>query len=228
MAQSRFTLEQYTKAIKSLLPRGRVWSRATSGIQHDLIEGIAKSFQQVDADASQLLIEAFPATTTQLIDEWNLTVGIPDYCFGAPDSIEQNRQYIVAKLIADGGQSNGYYIAIAKSLGIDIVIREFTPTHYDLDAPEGLIIKPSDWWHTWKVVIDVNSPSLVEYSGDETAIKNSNSYKALMCLLERYKPAHTQFYSTLFDFVEIDSDPIFGFMEAEEDAEPFGQGRFYK
>ncbi|MEQ1321783.1 YmfQ family protein [Acinetobacter guillouiae] len=228
MAQSRFSLEQYTGAVKTLLPRGRVWSRAMTGTQHELIEGIAKSFQDVDADAMQLLIEAFPATTTQLLDEWNLTVGIPDFCFGAPDSIEQNRQYIVAKLIADGGQSNDYYIAIAKSLGINIVIREFSPSHFDADAPDGLIIKPGDWWHTWKVVIDVNSPSLIEFAGDETAIKDSNSYKALMCLLNRYKPAHTQFYSTLIDFVEIEGDPIFGFMEAEEDAEPFGQGRFYK
>ncbi|KAF1027063.1 MAG: hypothetical protein GAK29_00869 [Acinetobacter bereziniae] len=228
MAQSRYTLEQYTAAIKALLPRGRVWSRATTGVQHGLIEGIAQSFKQVDADASQLLIEAFPATTTQLLNEWNLTVGIPDFCFGAPDSIEQNRQYIVAKLIANGGQSNDYYISIAKSLGINIVIREFTPTHFDVDVPDGLITKPDDWWHIWKVVIDVNSPSLVEFSGDENAIRNSNAYIAMMCLLSRYKPAHTQFYSTLFDFIEIGEDPIFGFMEAEDDAEPFNQGRFYK
>lgn len=227
MAESKFTLAQYTGALKNLLPRGRVWSRENSGIQHGLIEGLAKSFQQMDKDAVQLLVEAFPSSTTDLIDEWNATVGIPDFCFGAPETIEQNRQYIVAKLIADGGQTVDYYKSIAASLGLNTVIREFSTDHYDGDAPLGLINNPEDWCHTWKVVVDLNSPSLTEFAGNETAIRESAVFKALSCLMGRYKPAHTQFYITIFDFNEIDEDPIFGFAEAEEDAEPFGQGRFY-
>ncbi len=227
MAKSRYSLAQYTSALKALLPHGRVWLREYAGIQHNLIEGLARSFQQVDEDASQLLIEAFPGTTTQLLDEWNITVGIPDFCFGAPESIEQNRQYIVAKLIADGGQSINYYKAIAESLGLNIAIREFSPTHYDADIPSEFITNSEDWFHIWKVVINVNSPSLLEFLGDEEAIRNSNSFKALTCLLNRYKPAHTQFYSTLFDFTDLQNDPIFGFGEAD-DSEPFGQGRLYK
>ncbi|MEG2447430.1 MAG: hypothetical protein RSB22_15460, partial [Acinetobacter sp.] len=61
MAESKFTLAQYTGALKNLLPRGRVWSRENIGIQHGLIEGLAKSFQQMDKDAVQLLVEAFPS-----------------------------------------------------------------------------------------------------------------------------------------------------------------------
>ena len=134
MAESKFTLAQYTGALKNLLPRGRVWSRENSGIQHGLIEGLAKSFQQMDKDAVQLLVEAFPSTTTDLIDEWNATVGIPDSCFEAPESIEQNRQYIVAKLIADGGQTVDYYKSIAASLGLIITIREFSKLTPGTDA----------------------------------------------------------------------------------------------
>jgi len=228
MAESKYKLFQYTAALKALLPRGRVWSRENTGIQHGVIEGLAKAFQQMDEDAVQLLVDAFPATTTALIDEWNLTLGLPDFCFGAPDSIEQNRQYIVAKLIADGGQTVDYYNSLAASLGLKTLIREFDTEHYDADAPPGLIVNHEDWCHTWKVVVDANSPALIEFNGDETAIRNSSAFNALSCLLGRYKPAHTQFYMTIFDFVELGKDPIFGFSGATDYAEPFGQGRFYR
>ncbi|MCH7381362.1 putative phage tail protein [Acinetobacter higginsii] len=228
MAASKYTLFQYTSALKALLPRGRVWSRENTGIQHGLIEGLAKSFQQMDEEAQQLLVDAFPSTTTALIDEWNATLGLPDFCFGAPDNIEQNRQYIVAKLIADGGQKVNYYNSIAASLGLNTLIREFSIDHYDADAPPGMINQLEDWCHTWKVVVDSNSPALVEFNGDETAIRNSSAFNALSCLLGRYKPAHTQFYMTVFDFNELGQDPIFGFSGATDYAEPFGQGRFYR
>ena len=227
MTKSRFSLAQYTAALKSLLPRGRVWPRGLDTTQHELMEGFAKSFQQIDEDAAQLLIDAFPATSTALLDEWNMTVGIPDQCFGAPANIEQNRQYVVAKLIADGGQTVNYYKSIAASLGLNILIREFNQNRYDNDELIGFITKPEDWCHSWKVVLDINSPSLLQFNGNESAIKASNSFKALSCLLGRYKPAHTQFYISLFDFNEINGDPIFGFSEAV-DFEPFDQGRFRK
>lgn len=210
MAESKFTLAQYTGALKNLLPRGRVWSRENSGIQHGLIEGLAKSFQQMDEDAVQLLIEAFPSTTTDLIDEWNATVGIPDPCFGAPENIEQNRQYIVAKLIADGGQTVDYYKSIAASLGLIITIREFSASTPGTGAPVGLITKLEDWAHTWQVRLDVNSPSLIEFAGDINAIQQSQVYKALSCLLGRYKPAHTQFYFSVVGDAEP-TNTVFGF-----------------
>lgn len=210
MAESKFTLAQYTGALKNLLPRGRVWSREISDIQHGLIEGLAKSFQQMDEDAVQLLVEAFPSTTTDLIDEWNATVGIPDFCFGAPETIEQNRQYIVAKLIADGGQTVDYYKSIAASLGLIITIREFSKLTPGTGAPVGLITKLEDWAYTWQVRLDVNSPSLIEFAGDIEAIKQSQVYKALSCLLARYKPAHTQFYISTVDPIEPVAK-VFGF-----------------
>lgn len=210
MAESKYKLFQYTVALKALLPRGRVWSRENTGIQHGVIEGLAKAFQQMDEDAVQLLVDAFPATTTALIDEWNLTLGLPDFCFGAPDSIEQNRQYIVAKLIADGGQTVDYYKSIAGSLGLIIKIREFSASSPGTGAPVGLIKKMEDWAHTWQVRLDVNSPSLEEYAGDLEAIKQSQVYSALSCLMARYKPAHTQLYISIVDPVEP-AETVFGF-----------------
>ncbi|MCR4530223.1 YmfQ family protein [Acinetobacter venetianus] len=210
MAESKFTLAQYTGALKNLLPRGRVWSRENTGIQHELIEGLAKSFQQMDKDAVQLLIEAFPSTTTDLIDEWNETVGIPDTCFGAPESIEQNRQYIVAKLIADGGQTVNYYKSIAASLGLNIKIREFSGSTPGTGAPSGFITHFDHWAHTWQVRLDVNSPSILEFSGNLEAITQSQVYQALSCLLARYKPAHTQFYISVVDPNEP-PETVFGF-----------------
>lgn len=207
---SRFNLSQYAAALMSLLPRGRVWQRNIDSVQASLIEGLARTYQQVDAAAVQLLVDAFPATTTALIDEWNATVGIPDPCFGAPETIEQNRQFIVTKLTADGGQSVNYYTALAANLGLTIVIREFSPLSPGASPPVGLIINLDDWAYTWQVKLDIDSPALLPFAGDVEAIKQSQAYKALACLLARYKPAHTQFYISVVD-PDTPDDSVFGF-----------------
>ena len=207
---SRFNLNQYALAMMALLPRGRVWQRTQDSNQYKLIEGLARTYQDVDAAAAQLLVDAFPASTTALINEWNSTVGIPDPCFGAPETIEQNRQFIVTKLTADGGQSNAYYIGLALNLGLVVNIREFSPALPGTGAPAGMIVNMDDWAYTWQARLDVNSPALVEFAGDIEAIKLSQAYKALSCLLGRYKPAHTQFYISVVD-PDVPEDTVFGF-----------------
>jgi uncharacterized protein YmfQ (DUF2313 family) len=99
---------------------------------------------------------------------------------GPPANLAANQQQIVARLISTGGQSIPYYEQIASALGFVISITEFSPTEPGGDAPEGMIVEESDWAHTWRVNV-LNSG---------TAPANS----LLACLLERYKPAHTQFY----------------------------------
>lgn len=176
-----YTADQYSQAARALLPPGRAWNRQEGSNQALFCDALGEIYAQQDGDSVQMLSDFFPATATQGIDEWNSTVGIPDSCGGPPASMGINQQQIVAKLAANGGQDVPYYEQVASALGFEISITEFSPTAQGTDAPQGLITNANDWAHTWRV----NILNAATAPADTTM---------LQCLLNRYKPAHTQFY----------------------------------
>lgn len=177
--EPKFSAAQYSQAARALLPPGRAWNRNDGSNQASFCDAIGNVYAQQDSDCLEMLEAFFPSTATEGLDEWNSTLGIPDACSGAPSDQTANQQQIAAKLAATGGQSVQYYIDLASSLGYDVTITEFSPTHVGNDAPAGLIVQTADWAHTWRVNV-LNSPA------PDTTLLN--------CMLERYKPAHTQFY----------------------------------
>lgn len=178
---STFSAQQYSQAARAMLPPGRAWNRQDGSNQASFCDALGDVYADQDGDSVQMLADFFPATATQGITEWNETLGLPDPCGGTPASQAINQQQIVAKLAATGGQSVPYYTALAAALGFQISITEFSPTLIGDDAPAGMITKTADWAYTWRVNI-LNS---------ETAPADTTM---LQCLLERYMPAHTQFY----------------------------------
>ncbi len=179
---ARFSASQYSGAMRQLLPRGKVWNTEDGSVQALVCDALTQIYEQNDSDAIQLLADAFPGTANALLDEWNLTVGIPDACLGVPQTQAQNIQQLLAKFAFAGGQSVHYFVALAASLGITITISEFSATHQATDAPAGMIAKAADWNYTFRVnIFNIVSGSI-------------NNLDGLKCLINRYKPAHTQFY----------------------------------
>lgn len=176
-----FSAAQYGQAARNLFPRGRAWNRQDGSNQASFCDALGQVYAQQDADSIQMLSDFFPATATQGLPEWNSSVGLPDPCSGAPATTADNQQQIVAKLAATGGQSISYYTELAAALGYDIEIAEFCATSPGTGAPAGMITNINDWDHTWQVTI----------TNPNTAPASTTP---LECLLERYKPAHTQFY----------------------------------
>lgn len=176
-----FSAAQYSRAGRALLPLGRAWNREDGSNQALFFDAIGQIYAQQDGDSVEMLSDFFPSSATQGLDEWNSTLGIPDPCGGAPASVAINQQQIVAKLVASGGQDVPYFTSLAAALGFEITITEFSPTAQGTDAPAGLITTADDWAHTWRVNI-LNAASA---PADTTM---------LQCLLDRYRPAHTQFY----------------------------------
>ncbi|MDE2098626.1 MAG: DUF2313 domain-containing protein [Patescibacteria group bacterium] len=204
-----FTAAQYAQAARNLLPPGRAWNHEDNGTSASVLYSIERVaavgmtlppaalpgvgsnqsafcdalgivYGQQDLDSLQMLANFFPATATQGIDEWNASLGLPDPCMGTPATEAAAQQQITARLIATGGQSVPYFLQLASALGFEITITEFTPTEPGADAPAGMILNANDWAHTWRVNV-LNS-----------AVAPPTAQ--LACLLERYKPAHTQFY----------------------------------
>lgn len=187
-----FPDDAYRDALLSLFPRGRVWPREPGSSQHMLASGLAPSFGRLDARAQQLLVDAFPATTVELLDEWEASLGLPDPCDGEGASAEQRRAQVLVKLFEGGGQSKAYYLAVLERLGYaGATIQEFAPFRADVsfaDAP----LYDDDWWHVWQITL----PEFATYYF-EADVSFAEDYlesygnEAVFCVIAAIQPAHT-------------------------------------
>lgn len=189
MSAARFALTDYSAALKNLLPRGRVWNRESGTTQSLVMDALAASLERVDASAVQLVENLFPATSTQFLTEWDETVGIPDLCFGIPQTNAENRRQIVSKLVGSGGQSKDYFIALANALGYTITIDEFS--EYTVDSTVSAPICNASWAFTWRVNFFGATIHYFTVSNQVSDPLSTGANLALECILLRYKPAHT-------------------------------------
>ncbi|MBM6414851.1 YmfQ family protein, partial [Lacticaseibacillus paracasei] len=122
---------------------------------------------------NQLIVEANPSTTTELLPEWEETMGLPDPCAGPAPTIDQRRAQVLARFANSGGQSIPFFIAYALTLGYAITITVYTP--YTFGMVFGLPMYGDAFIFAWTV----NAPLAAEANN------------VLECEFERLKPAHT-------------------------------------
>jgi uncharacterized protein YmfQ (DUF2313 family) len=190
MLAPEFTSADYTAALQALLPRGRVWPKDPDTTITEVLNGLSPSSANLNARANQLLVDAFPASTTELLPEWEETLGLPDPCVGPSPTIEQRRAQVVARFIGDGGQSVPYYVNFAETLGYPITITEFAPSRFGSTFGEPMCGEP--WANVWQV----NAPTFViepfEFGvsefGEPFAYWDNS---VLQCEIQRLAPAHT-------------------------------------
>ncbi len=173
----------------SLLPRGRVWSRDVSSVQSRALLGLVTIYEDSTARANQLLVDAFPGSTYELLPEWELTLGLPDPCAGPAPTIQARRAQVVARLTAAGGQSIPYFTGLAKSLGYEVTVTQFMPSRFGkrFGTPFGGV----DWAHAWQInapTFTVNRLRFGDSFGSPFSYWTNN---VLQCELQSVKPAHT-------------------------------------
>lgn len=192
MAAPQYSAADYRQAFQSLLPRGRAWPREDDAVQTALADGLTRSYERQNADANFLLFDAFPATSAELLTEWEETLGLPDSCYRSDVSTVSDRQgQVVAKFAYSGGQTPQFFIDVAAKLGYTVTITQYTQARIGV-ATIGQPIYGADWAFAWQV----NGPSIsVQYArvesariGDPLAIWGNS---LLLCKLAQIAPAHT-------------------------------------
>ncbi|PXW23417.1 YmfQ family protein [Paraburkholderia caballeronis] len=179
----------YLAALQKLLPRGRVWPRDASATQTRVLAGLTPVFAALSARANNLLIDAFPSSTYELLPEWEETLGLPDPCAGEAPTTAQRVAQVVARLTATGGQSIPYFTAVAAALGYPITITQFVPSRFGNYF--GLPFGGADWAFAWQVnapTFTINSLTFGGSFGTPFATWGNN---VLQCELQRFAPAHT-------------------------------------
>lgn len=184
--------EQYRLALQALLPPGRAWTRESEAELTGLLDALAAEFGRIDDRVTSLLDEADPRTTKEMLTDWERVAGLPDPCLGTPETNAMRREVLMAKLVAQGGQSRKYFIDLAASLGYTIQIQEYFPFRVNHSSVGQPLSNDPSWRHAWQV----DSP---ETTTKHFSVGNSSvgeplrtwGNEMLECAITQRKPAHT-------------------------------------
>jgi len=183
--------DDFVVELGNLFPPGKAWAwtRDPASFGIALLHGIAASQAATHARKNQMLIDAFPATTVELLPEWEASVGLPDPCAGPDASVPARQAHVVARATNQGGQSVAYLIAYALALGFVITITQFTVLRF------GQRFGSRFRGARWASAIQINAPTTtIAYArfgsarfGDHFA---SWGNAILECELRRIAPGH--------------------------------------
>lgn len=190
MSLPSFLADDFRQAILRLLPRGAIWSR-DQGDLPSLLAGIwGKTFARNSQRATNLLTDAFPASTVELLQEWEKSTGLPDPCAGTSATLEQRRAQVVARLTDSGGSSVDYFVQFAAALGYDVTIQEFAPARAGL-MRAGDPVYGEDWAYAWMILAPGYTP--VYFRAGSSAGESLLSWGSavLKCEIAARQPSHT-------------------------------------
>src|SRR5262249_58307300 len=105
------TEDDFLQSLQNYLPPGPAWSRDASAVLGTaFLRGVALGYARAHGRQRYLLTDAFPATTDELLPEWEATCGLPDPCLGDDPLPSARRRQLLARLTDPGGQSIQHYI----------------------------------------------------------------------------------------------------------------------
>jgi uncharacterized protein YmfQ (DUF2313 family) len=168
------TAEYYRAQLFQLRPPGPVWNWTVGGVLWNLALAIADGLVRLHLRIERLYLEADPRSTSELLPEWEATVGLPDGCIPGGGSTEQRRAAVNARLLALGGASESYFIGLAAAYGYTVTITYPAQHHWRVHSPSAVSIT------TFKAGRSRANDPLRSWGNQQ-----------LECLLNRVKPAHT-------------------------------------
>lgn len=230
----RRTGDDYVFPFLRLLPQGIAWPKEVSNVLYKVVRGLAKIWGYVDGRAGDLLErESDPRKTIEILDWWERAWGLPDPCFPAATTIGERQRMLVLYMTWLGGQSRKYFTELMAWLGFTIEIKEWAPfmcgvsrcgdtrpttidgsgrTIVDTTKQFRWYIGPAEQRFAWSA--NIGSVSVVWFraasgqAGVDPHLRMGIP-EDLQCLLNRWKPAHTEL---VFDFSQSPAihDPLYG------------------
>lgn len=185
-----YELADYGHMLASLLPQGASWPRESTSVLRRLLNGLASELFRVDSRSVDLLAEADPRLASELLEEWERMVGLPDPCVTEALGVQARRAAVESRLTSVGGQSRAFFMELASRLGYSITIDEFASEAEAIAG--GIPYTGTSWAHTWRV----NAPEQTVRTfrvgeacvGEPLRIWGNEQ---LECAFNRLKPAHT-------------------------------------
>ena len=192
----RATEDSYAQQLEALQPKGAIWPTEPTSLLHSFYSAIGAVLATLHNRLLELIDEADPRTTVQLLAEWETALGLPDPCTPADATLtlQERRNRVVQKLTLGGGQSPAFFIALAASIGYSIEIDEPRPFVCGISACGDPIGGAYTDRHYWRV--RVPEPRTTWFRTGESRCGDRlgviDRAEDLECILEGAKPAQSR------------------------------------
>jgi uncharacterized protein YmfQ (DUF2313 family) len=189
-------VSKYDDMQKNLLPSGFAWIRDKITNIVKLIQARSAGYDAVDNRTHELVDEAIPSTTFELLPEWESVTGLPDPLIKLEEeqTEAQRRNAVLSKLVAQGSLSIPFLKQVALNYGYEIEIQEFSGGN---GARCGVIrcgepITYGEWMFVFNVISEdeykIAARCGTTRCGDRLADYGDTTLQVVM---RRHKPAHT-------------------------------------
>jgi uncharacterized protein YmfQ (DUF2313 family) len=204
----RRTGDDYANQFLTLLPQGQAWPKEPGSTLYQTCFGLSEYWGFVDGRAGDLLErESDPRKTLELLPDWERAWGLPDPCLPSATTLDERRRMLLFVMRLVGTQSRNFYEQVMEWLGYTITIKEFAPfmagvseagdTRYEYDNTGEFRweIGPEELRFYWTA--EAEMPALIWFraSNGEAGVDHHLEIRTpeeLQCLLNRWKPAHTE------------------------------------
>jgi len=190
---SGWTAADYTRFLKSFLPRGAAWNINPDSILGEFMQALADELARIDARSYVLRDESDPRLASELLLDHERDLGLPNECTEEGTTIQERRAAAYTQMISLGKQTKEYFQDIAEAFGYTITITEYTPFWTNIGV-SGESIGDQENLFYWTVNIDASVEPVLFLSGASESgdsLQKLAGYDAIGCLIQRFKPAHT-------------------------------------
>ena len=165
----------YYNQLVALLPSGPAWDIAPNSLLSEFLDAWSQEFARIQTRADTLVNEFDPFLTSELLTDYERVFGLPTDCLtNTALNLTQRHANLVTQMTSTGGQTAAYYVALAARAGYTITITDF--------------ISPN----VWRVNTTLNTINYFTVNGGVNEPLAIWQNTTLECLINRYKPAHTQ------------------------------------
>lgn len=138
-------------ALQSLMPPGVSWTRDADAELTKLERALAYEPSRIKKRAADLIEEADPRTTTEMIDDWERVYGLPDEC-AQPTTLVGRRAALLGKVRGALSPTVANITSIASQLGYEIGITEVTHSQmFSCTSPCNAPLYTRQWMYLWQV-----------------------------------------------------------------------------
>lgn len=187
------TAAQYTEMLLALAPPGSALpSGDTTSTWYSLVAALARGLARLDGRADDLVEEADPRTTYELLEDWERVCGLPGDCSHLYVTVQERREAVELTVTALGGASAAYFEEVAATIGVEATVEEFPPFRADYSAAGDPVADHEDWAFTWRM----RGPEVVVRPfrvGQGVAGERLRTWghERFECEINRIAPAHT-------------------------------------
>lgn len=192
--QASVTLEdlepRYEHAASVLTPRGLVWTEARESNLRRLLGSLSTTWARLGLRAHELEREFQPRTATELLGEWEEALGLPGPCGELAPTLVLRRAAAAAKLAFRGGQNEGFFVELARSLGFEVQVVKYDGTTVDDTVDD--FLASADWVFAFEIRAPKLTPFFFRVGSSVVGERLSDTNNALLeCYIQDAKPAHT-------------------------------------